>query len=150
MAFQSYCFPLNFSLTSCHVGYEQSMALNLERLSQVIICDIPNLRMLRLYTAVVDREALLVQQKYIQINLNCFSIATGYGLNGLCSIPGGGKRFFSSTQCEDWSWGPPSFVPSNLMGVTMSFGLDLLITPLRSLVIRINYNKKGKVVPVLN
>jgi hypothetical protein len=112
---------------SCGVRTKHGTEFRTSLSSYCIICDIPNLRMLRLYTVVVGREALLVQQKYIKINLNCFSIATGYGLNGLCSIPGGGKRFFSSPQCEDRPCGPPSFVLSRFMGVTNRWVLYWMI-----------------------
>jgi len=35
------------------------------------------------------------------------SIATGYGLDGLGSNPGGGEIFRT---CLDWPWGLPSFL----------------------------------------
>jgi hypothetical protein len=37
-------------------------------------------------------------------------IVTGYGLDGLGSIPGRGKIFFSSPQDPDRIWGPPSLL----------------------------------------
>jgi hypothetical protein len=38
------------------------------------------------------------------------SIVTGYGLDGQHSIPGRGKRFFSSTQCPDRLWVQPNLL----------------------------------------
>jgi hypothetical protein len=42
----------------------------------------------------------------------------GYGLDGQGSIPGRGRRFFSSPQCPDWLCDPPA---SYLMGTRGSF-----------------------------
>jgi hypothetical protein len=39
-------------------------------------------------------------------------IPTGYGLDGWGSLPGRGKRFFSTPQSPDRLWGPPSLLPS--------------------------------------
>jgi hypothetical protein len=44
-------------------------------------------------------------------------IATGYRLDCLGSIPGRGKRFFSSPRCPDQLWGPPSLLFSGYLGV---------------------------------
>jgi hypothetical protein len=38
------------------------------------------------------------------------SIGMGYGLDGLGSIPGRGKRFLSSPLCQKRLWGPPSLL----------------------------------------
>jgi hypothetical protein len=58
---------------------------------------------------------LLVSSAWVKI-LNIISqkssvgIATGYGLEGRDSIPGGRKRFFSTPQCPDELWGSPNFL----------------------------------------
>jgi hypothetical protein len=41
------------------------------------------------------------------------------------SIPGGGKRFFSTPIHPDWFWGPPSLLSNGLQG-TFSWGLKRL------------------------
>jgi hypothetical protein len=45
------------------------------------------------------------------------SIATGYGLDGQGSIPGRGKKFFSTLQRPDWLWCPPSLLLSGYQGL---------------------------------
>jgi hypothetical protein len=42
--------------------------------------------------------------------------ATGYGLNGRVSIPGG-MRFFSTPQCPDRLWGSPSRLSNEYRGL---------------------------------
>jgi hypothetical protein len=42
--------------------------------------------------------------------LNSVGIATGYGLDTRGSIPGKGKRFFSTPQRPDMLWGSPSLL----------------------------------------
>jgi hypothetical protein len=41
------------------------------------------------------------------ITTNSVGIVTGYGLDGLVSIPGKGKKFISSLQVPDRLWGQP-------------------------------------------
>jgi hypothetical protein len=48
------------------------------------------------------------------------SLIMGYGLGGRISVPGGGKRFFSTSQRADGHWDPPS-----LMSVSGYGGLFL-------------------------
>jgi hypothetical protein len=46
-----------------------------------------------------------------------FGIAMGNGLDGgRCSIPGRGKRFFSTPQLSDRLYDPPSLLSSGWMG----------------------------------
>jgi hypothetical protein len=39
-------------------------------------------------------------------------IATGYGLEDHCSVPGRGKNIFSTPQLPDGLWGSPSLLPN--------------------------------------
>jgi hypothetical protein len=62
--------------------------------------------------------------KHYKINIyinnhqdSSISIATGYKLDGLGLIPDRGKRFFSSPQCPDWLWGPPSPLSNTYWGL---------------------------------
>jgi hypothetical protein len=48
---------------------------------------------------------------YVESWNSSFSIVTGYGLDVRGSFPNR-AGFFSSPQCPDWLWGPPS-LPSN-------------------------------------
>jgi hypothetical protein len=50
------------------------------------------------------------------IIISLVGIATSYGLDGRGSIPGRGKRFFSSPQRSDRLWGSPSLLPSGYQG----------------------------------
>jgi hypothetical protein len=43
-------------------------------------------------------------------------IATGYRLDGQSSIPGEGKRLFSTSQRVDRLWGPPSLLSDGYRG----------------------------------
>jgi hypothetical protein len=53
---------------------------------------------------------------YSKIIFTC-GIATGYGLDGRGSIPGRGKRLFSTPQRPDRLWGPPSLLPNGYRGL---------------------------------
>lgn len=55
---------------------------------------------------------LLVVANFSQYLKLARSVVLGYGPDSWGSIPGMGKRFFSSPQCADWLWGPPNFLPS--------------------------------------
>jgi hypothetical protein len=45
------------------------------------------------------------------------SVVTGYGLDGWGSIPGRGKRFFSTPQNPDKFWGPPGLLSNGYWGL---------------------------------
>jgi hypothetical protein len=49
-------------------------------------------------------------------------IATGYGMDGLCSIPGS-ARFLSSPERPDQPWGPPSLLPIQWVPGALSPGV---------------------------
>jgi hypothetical protein len=57
-------------------------------------------------------------------------IATGYGMDGLCSIPGRVKRFFYIPQSPDPPWNPPSLIPNDLcMSLCMCKGWAIKSSP---------------------
>jgi hypothetical protein len=63
-----------------------------------------------------------------------FVIMMGYGLDGLGSFSGRGKRIFSSVKSQDRLWGPPSLI-SNCLPGDLSPGVKRpgvkMTTPLR-------------------
>jgi hypothetical protein len=59
----------------------------------------------------------------VQEHFHFYSSATIYGMDGWGSIPGSGKRSFSSWQCPNWLRGPTSLLSNGYRGGGVSLGL---------------------------
>jgi hypothetical protein len=68
------------------------------------------LKLLHNIRAIVLAELLLNYKVYTTGRDFSVSTVRGYGLDGRSSIPGRGKRFFSSAQSPDRILGPPSLL----------------------------------------
>jgi hypothetical protein len=62
-------------------------------------------------------------------------IVTGYMLDRLGSIPGRDKRYFSSPQCPDQLWGPPTLLSNGYWG--LFFGWSMRLTTHLNLLLRL-------------
>jgi hypothetical protein len=69
------------------------------------------------YQSISESTEIMIAIFYYEGTRIAVSIVTGYGLDGQGSIPGRGKRFFSSLQGPDWLWGPPSLLSNGNWGL---------------------------------
>jgi hypothetical protein len=71
----------------------------------------------------VGSSLISEENKYLPLCLSTRSrdslvgIVTGYGLDSRCSIPGRGKRIFSTPQRTDRLWGPLSLLSNRYRGL---------------------------------